>query len=230
MKKLVVLLVAVVAVASCTFILNKKTVRGNGVMVSQSYEVAEFNSIAVNGAVDVVYSQGPQSVVLTADENIIGYFRIESTDGVLKISHADSVNVYSDNDFVVRVCSADLSGVKINGSGDCDIVGGLTTEADFSFILNGSGELEADAIVCNNMTTKISGSGDVDVDAVTAKSVSATISGSGDIELGCRKVGELIVKINGSGDVKLYGEAGSLTSKINGSGELDTKGLILKGI
>ncbi|MCR5518987.1 MAG: DUF2807 domain-containing protein [Bacteroidales bacterium] len=230
MKKLVILLLAVAAIASCTVVLGKKTIRGNGVMVSQSYEVAGFNSITVNGAVDVIYSQGPQSVVLTADENIIGYYEIESVGGVLRIDYADSVNLCSEKDIVIRVSSEDLSAVKINGAGDCEIVGGLSTGGDFNFILNGSGDLEADAISCNSLTTRISGSGDVDVDAATAKTVSATISGSGDIEIGCKKVGDLIVKINGSGDVKLYGEAGTLTSRINGSGGLDTKGLILKGI
>ena len=70
---------------SCTLILNQEVIRGNGKMAEQSYDIYGFDGIVVNGAMDVVYSQGPENVVLHAEENLLEYYDVEVIDGSLVV-------------------------------------------------------------------------------------------------------------------------------------------------
>ena len=227
MRKALSIILAVTVAVSCSFTIKSKIVRGNGVEATRTYDLPAFSEIFVAGSMDVFYTQGPQSIVLTADENLLDYYTVESEDNVLKISTKSGYSVSSKAKTFVTVSSEDLTKVKLAGSGECDIVGTLNTTGDFSFSIAGSGDLDADAIVCKAFSAKINGSGDVEVDALTAESANLLINGSGDIKIKCKDAGDITAKINGSGDIALSGKARSLTQKVNGAGDISTKGLQL---
>ena len=225
--KSLLLAVLPLAITACSFSFNGEVVVGNGVEVTKTIDVQPVTAIVVAGSMDVVYMQGPQSVVLTADENLAELYTVEEIDGVLHISMKSGYSVFPKVKTFVAVSSETLSKIKVSGSGDCDIKGTLRTDGDFVFSVSGSGDLEADAIVCNSFDGHINGSGDIEVDALTADSVNLTINGSGDIKLGCKDAGDINARINGSGDIVLSGKARSLNSKVNGAGDISTGGLQL---
>lgn len=218
-----------VAACSCCFNYPMKVVRGNGVSVTSEVEVPAFSAINLVGSGDILYTQGPQAVSITTDENLLEYFIIEVEDGELIVRNEKGVSISPKTKTVVTVSSPDLNGVKIIGSGDCKVVDGLQTEGDFSFTVTGSGDLEAGSIVCKSFTSKVSGSGDVKVDALTCDTTSLAVVGSGDIEIGCKDAGDISVRISGSGDVTLSGRARTLEQKISGSGDVHSKALALTG-
>ena len=224
MKKILFLSVALLAVLACNFVVAApgKHIKGNGVKVEKTYDLDSFNAVKVNGSTDVVFSQGPQKVVLAADENLIDIFEIEVNDGILNVGVKRGYGYSSKGKTVVTVSSPELNSVKINGSGDFKINDVLRTGGDFSVAMNGSGDFEADAIECRNLLSHINGSGDIEVNALTASSADVKINGSGDVKLVCREVGEATAKVNGSGDVDLYGNVASVASKVNGSGKVST--------
>jgi len=215
------------AVTSCVININSKIVRGNGVSATKSYDVTDFQVISIHGSLDVVYSQVPgagPSVVLTTDENLMEYYVVSVNGGVLDISQARGVSVSPVTEARVVVSSSGLNGVRISGSGDCDIRGALNTDS-FFFKISGSGNMEADNIVCNTFEARISGSGDIEVDALSARTTDLSISGSGDIEANCVNAGDVMARISGSGDITLRGRAERLSSKVSGSGDVDTREL-----
>ena len=227
MKKILFLSVALLAVLACNFVVAApgKHIKGNGVKVENTYDLDSFNAVKVNGSTDVVFSQGPQKIVLAADENLIDIFEIEVKDGILNVGVKRGYGYSSKGKTVVTVSSPELNSVKINGSGDFKIEDILLSAGDFSVAVNGSGDFKADAIECRNLLSHINGSGDIEVNALTASSADVKINGSGDVKLTCKNVGDIYVKINGSGDVELFGSARSISSKVNGSGNVNTRGL-----
>ena len=208
MKKALSIILAVALAVSCSFTINSKLVRGNGVEATRSYDLPAFTAIHVAGSMDVFYTQGPQGIILTTDENLLDLYTIESLDNTLKISTKSGYSINPKTKSYVTVSSEDLNAVKIAGSGECDIKGTLDTKGDFNFSVSGSGDLDADAIVCNAFTAKV--------------------NGSGDIEIGLKDAGSIQARINGSGDISLSGSARSLDSHVNGSGGIHTSRLQLR--
>ena len=236
-------------VYGCIFTAPMKVVRGNGVSVTTAIEVPEFSAIHVVGSADVFYTQGPQSVSLTADENLIEYYIVEVEEGKLVVRTEKGISLLPKAKSFITVSCPDLSGVTITGSGDCTVKEGLKAEGGFDFTVSGSGDLYADSIECKEFTSKVAGSGDVKVDAISCEASSMTIigsgdiavgsisnsdmeiriSGSGDVAIGCQDAGDINVRISGSGDVKLWGKARTLQYKVSGSGSVDSKRLALSG-
>lgn len=223
MKKILFLSVALLAVLACNFVVAApgKHIKGNGVKVEKSFDTAPFDAVRLNGSFDVVFSQGPQKIVLAADENLIDIFEIEVKDGILNVGVKRGYGYSSKGKTVVTVSSPELNSVKVNGSGDFKVRKVLDSDA-LSLSINGSGDIEADKVECKNLSCNINGSGDIEVNALTASSADVKINGSGDVKLVCREVGEVIAKVNGSGDVDLYGNVASVASKVNGSGKVST--------
>ena len=223
MKKILFLSVALLAVLACNFVVAApgKHIKGNGVKVEKSFDTAPFDAVRLNGSFDVVFTQGPQKVVLSADENLIDVFKVEVRDGSLYLGVERGTGFSTRNKVVFTVSSPELNAVKVNGSGDFKVRKVLDSD-NLSLSINGSGDFEADAIECRNLLSHINGSGDIEVNALTASSADVKINGSGDVKLVCREVGEATAKVNGSGDVDLYGNVASVASKVNGSGKVKT--------
>ena len=221
MKK--ILLFALLAILACGFIMVSpgKHVKGNGVKVEKSFDTAPFDAVRLNGSFDVVFTQGPQKVVLSADENLIDVFKVEVRDGSLYLGVERGTGFSTRNKVVFTVSSPELNAVKVNGSGDFKVRKVLDSDA-LSLSINGSGDIEADKVECKNLTCNINGSGDIEVEALTAASADVKINGSGDVTLVCREVREVTATVNGSGDVDLYGNIVSVSSNVRGSGEVKT--------
>ena len=223
MKKILFLSVALLAVLACNFVVAApgKHIKGNGVKVEKSYDLDSFNAVKVNGSTDVVFSQGPQKVVLSADENLIDVFKVEVRDGSLYLGVERGTGFSTRNKVVFTVSSPELNAVKVNGSGDFKVRNVLDSD-NLSLSINGSGDIEADKVECKNLSCNINGSGDIEVDALSAASADVKINGSGDVTLVCREVHEVTATVNGSGDVDLYGNIVSVSSNVRGSGKVNT--------
>ena len=226
MKKFLLLSLTTVALIACNFVVAApgKHVKGNGILSEKSFDLAPFDAVRLNGSFDVVFTQGPQKVVLSADENLIDVFKVEVRDGSLYLGVERGTGFSTRNEVVFTVSSPELNAVKVNGSGDFKVRKVLDSD-NLSLSINGSGDIEADKVECKNLTCNINGSGDIEVDALSAASADVKINGSGDVNLTCKNVGDIYVKINGSGDVELFGSARSISSKVNGSGNVNTRGL-----
>lgn len=228
MKKFLLLSFTALALLACRFTVAApgKHVKGNGVLCEKVFDLTPFDAVKINGSFDVIFTQGPQKVVLAADENLLDIFEVEVKDGSLSLGVKRGTGFSTNNKMVFTVSSPELNAAKVNGSGDFKVAGGLHT-GDLSLSINGSGDIEAGEVECGNLICHINGSGDIDVDALTAAASDVKINGSGDVKLTCKSVGDISVRINGSGDVELKGNARSLGSKINGSGNVDARSLTL---
>lgn len=250
MKRLF-LLASFAALTACQFQNLVSNVVGNGVPVETVIETDEFVSISSLCSLDIVYAQadGEQSVTLTCDENLVGYYQIKVEEGTLEVTTKPGTSISPKVTSFLTVTSPKFSGISVSGSGNCRITSPLSSRSDVSLLVSGSGSIRAEGQVeCRNFTSTVTGSGDVVVSGVwsdiarlklngsgsltvnelTAAVVTARVSGSGVANFACKDAGDIDLDMSGSGSVTLTGNAYSLSSRTSGSGQVYTKDLSLR--
>jgi len=233
-KQLSVLLVFVLALSACGFALPG-TVTGSGKMVTQTFNVRDFDQIRLGTSGVMYIEQGDDfSLTVEADDNILPILKVEVEQGVLTIRTSPEVSALQFETIIYRLTlpalrAIDLSGsadirvedftadslnININGSGDVTFV---NLEADaLSVRISGSGWMDM-AGETQALTVTVSGSGDLLAERLKASDVEVAVNGSGDATVWA--VDRLDVSISGSGNVKYRGSP-KLTEKISGGGDL----------
>lgn len=173
-----------------------KGIKGEGRQVTKTLNLSSFDALGLAINADVYLKQGPQSVKIEAQQNIIDNIRMDVDDDYWKIKFKENVSKHEP--ITIWVSIPDLTAASVSGSGD--IIG----KSDFSGL--------------DRLKVAVSGSGEIHLNS-SSKSLSAAISGSGDIKLG-GETSDLDIRISGSGDIM----AGDLKSnacsvKIAGSGD-----------
>ena len=248
MKNLLVVALSALVVSSCSFF-GLSIVRGNGVPVETVIDVEEFSSVSLPSMVDVDYtlSSGERSLVFTCDENLLEYYNIRVEDGVLVAGVEPGVMLSTRVKTVLVVKAPVLEGVKVSGSGDCEVHGAVAADggffakssgsgdvsvsgpvscAEFSAVTTGSGDVSVGSVSCGSSAlVRSSGSGDIEVDGLVASSAEIRTSGSGDIEVDGLTAETITAHSSGSGDIDLEcRDAGVIDASTTGSGDIYVSG------
>jgi hypothetical protein len=129
------LIVLLALIASPSLLFAQK---GNGNVVTQERQLPAFNSIETGSAINVFLSQGStQSVKVEIDENLLGRFETEVSNGVLSISADGINNATKMNAYVTAVT---LKRIEADGAA---IITGQTPLASDNFTYEGTGATKA---------------------------------------------------------------------------------------
>lgn len=187
-------------------------VTGSGVVVEERRDIRAFDTLAIDGPVNVVIRQGAPALTIRAEDNIIDLVETKRRNGELTFSTSGSFRTRKGITAFLTVPS--LEKVRINASGDVRF-DGWDAEA-IALEIGGSGDIELGGSV-RTVRALIGGSGDIDLAPARMRYVDADIEGSGTIHMG--SVARLDATINGSGTIKA-GNVGELDALLNGSGEI----------
>ena len=221
------------AFSNCAANAFAKTVKGNGVIETRSFDVRGFDRIRFALPTAMTVSQDSKyAFELTADANVFDYIDVRVEDGVLTVDVTNGARIKSMKGKAV-VFLPEIKEIEAAGSGDIVLSECKIPAAVSRFNVSGSGSISAD-IEAESVLAKISGSGDIllrgkaenlkcsvsgsgriqafDLPAVN---VDCTIAGSGSIEVNAQKM--LAAKIAGSGSV-LYRNTPEVRMNISGSG------------
>ena len=189
--------------------LSKNAIKGEGAVISKSFDLKDFNAIRVNGQADVVFRQSDTyEVTLRTQENIFDYvdFRVEGSTLILELKDRQTAAA---EEYDVTVMAPSLKKLEVNGSGDVKIPAGLKSDDDFTVEVNGAGDLDFTMINCNALIIRANGASDVDANGLDVQKVD--------------------IQVNGAGDVELSGKAGSADLNVNGAGDIDATRLTVAG-
>lgn len=229
-------------ILTASFCLQHECITGSKNYLTKKVEVGHFNEIKLMGSADVTYHQGPQNYIeIYGSDNIIPLLETYVDGNALIIKYKKNVTIRNGK-LEVKVFSAELNKLTINGSGDVCFANGLKTSKDISLCINGSGDIKGKGFKCKKMAISINGSGDVALQQIESKECIASIAGSGDINLS-GKASNAEYKIAGSGDIeavnlksdnvsaKTVGSGSircyagkSLTARVTGSGDISYRG------
>lgn len=219
MRKIVYLAAVALLCASC-FQVNpnfspvstngKNAVKGEGKVVSKSFDLKDFDAIRINGqASDAVFTQSSEyEVTLRTHENLFDImdYHVEGT--TLVIETKDKKNFRAE-EFELFIKAPMLKRLEVNGATDFDIPAGLVSEGDLKVEINGAGDMAFKRIRCASLRIEINGAADLEVEDIDVQKVD--------------------VDVNGAGDVTLSGKAGTASFEVNGAGDIDARNLSVAG-
>ena len=214
MKNILYIAATVLLCSSCFHVNTnwsggKNAIKGEGSVISKSYDFKDFDRIVINGHADVTFTQSPEyEVTLRAQENVFDFvdYRVEGSTLILEMKDKRTVR---STEFDVTIQAPALNSLVVNGAADFDINGGLVCDGNLEIEVNGAGDLSFNAIRCGDLTIEA--------------------NGASDIELSDIDVRKLDVEVNGAGDVDIDGKAESANLEVNGAGDIDARGLKVSG-
>jgi len=206
----------VLAFHSCAF----NSVRGNGTLVENEVSISDYTEIDFSGGSELVYEQkaGAPYLRIEVDENIYPLLNIKNDGSVLSFRSKENI---SPTKYKIYTNSSTLTRLSISGSMKAHLVGKLET-SNLNISVSGSGNITADSLICNTLSTRVSGSGDV---TATGKvtNVDSRISGSGKVTATELIADTVKCSVSGSGDFLVYADK-YLDVSISGSGSVKYKG------
>jgi len=215
-----------------------KGIKGEGPVVTKSFDLPTIHSVCLGFSGDVYIKQGrSQSISIEAQQNIMDNITMDVRGGKWKINfdenvkQCENVKVYITMTDLEELCLtgsgmikgenhfANLDDVELGVSGSGDII--LSMDSDrVDLGISGSGGIDLSG-TANALDVGVSGSGDVEAfDFITAD-CEVSISGSGDIEVNATQ--SLVVSVSGSGDVEYKGNPASVKSSSSGSGDINSR-------
>jgi hypothetical protein len=173
---MIVAIALTLSLSSCITI-KLDSLKGSGNVITQAFEVGEFERIDFNGIGRIEITQGDTtSLEVEAEENIVNALRIETTGNKLYMGiKRGYINIIPTRDIVFRLTVEDLDMIELSGAG---------------------------AVVCDSFETEklsidSSGMGSVDMD-ITSEDLEVSISGAGKVSM-AGKVDTQKISISGVG-------------------------------
>src|SRR5262245_28735234 len=153
------------------------TLRGSGVAASETRSLPPFDALDLAGSNRIVVTIGAvRSVVVHADENLLGRVTTDVREGTLVVDNRGSFTTTSP--MSVEVVVPSLRSMTLSGSGALHVTG---VDADsVSVNLAGSGLISVTGQV-DRLAARLGGSGDCRLETLSARDATAALTGSGRI-------------------------------------------------
>lgn len=217
---------AVILLSGAAFYqVNAQTHSAKSIARGESMNFKDYTEIHLNGSVDVIYTQSNEySFEIVSDHSSSNIVKASVSNGVLSVGLNSSIISKLKNslyDVKVYISSPKLNAVRVNGSGEFQVRGGLVCDKDFNLELKGSGDFDCHRLEADNLFVTLLGSGDIDVKGIVAKTAKVKLNGSGDVDLS-GQVNFSDYDLIGSGDIsaeKLY--AKKVSAVVRGSGDIE---------
>ena len=179
MKKVLLLMISVLALTSCS-IGQMNMVDPSDNIVTKEYKLKPFEEVQMKGVgyVELIQSEEKSGLVeLTAPDNYVEFYKFESDGKRLNISYAKKlVNIHTQG-VKIRVYTCDL--IKLENSGAASInMDSLDTDV-IEIYNSGVGSIDASKLKALNVKARVSGVGSIDCYA--SESINGSVSGVGSL-------------------------------------------------
>ena len=197
MKQILYMAATVLLCSSCFHVNTnwtgggKNAIKGEGPVITKSFDLKDFDRIVINGQADATFTQSDTyEVTLRAQENVFDYvdYRVEGT-------------TLADFDIPAGLKSDDDLQIEVNGAGDLTFnavrCNNLTIQA------NGAADVDLTDINVQKLKVDVNGAGDVIVEG-NAADADLSVNGAGDIDATRLKViGKVSKHVAGLAKIKL---------------------------
>jgi hypothetical protein len=210
----VALVVAGVAVALLTQYdtTKKRPIEGSGTALTEYRSLPGFTGVTVLGTNSVVIHVGsPQTLAVTADDNLVSSVKTTVESGRLVIDEPASFTTQTP--MSVEITVPTLTGVV--DAGDGQITADGVRSPTLTVELSGAGNFVGQGSV-KRLTTTLSGTGNIDLSRLSSWDVYATLGGSGRIVVNV--VHALHARVPGTGTINYVGNPAVVDQQVSGTG------------
>lgn len=223
MKKILLLsiIVCTAQISSAQWFGNK-SVKGNGEVITQSFNTGDYDEVSVAGSMDVTLVSGTEGkITVEAESNIMEHLRIEVSGSKLIIGTKNNTNINPKRAIKVTVPVEKIDYASVSGSGE--IMSDMTLKSrNMRLKVSGSGDINLN-IEAENLKASVTGSGDMVITG-RAENLDASVTGSGDLKTTGLKANNVEASVTGSGDVAVFINGGDFKARVTGSGDIRYKG------
>ncbi len=212
---LFLMLFILAAFAGCSY-QDTRMVKGDGNVVSSEHSVPYFNSIDIQGAFNVMLSQGSELMVsLETDENLQDYVEIEVTENKLHI-FSERNRILNPTRIDLYITYPELRKLSIGGA--CKIASIGTIESDhLEFDLSGAADMNLD-IIAESLRTIVSGAGNIHLSGRTT-SHTVELSGASNLRAQNLITETTRISLSGAGTADVYASK-FLDANLSGIGKI----------
>ncbi|MGI9616512.1 MAG: GIN domain-containing protein [Acidimicrobiales bacterium] len=161
-----------------------------------------FNQLELNHGfeVDVVVAEGPTSIEVTVDDNLVDYLDVEVRGDVLQVGFQQRVSYDFDVQPTATISMPSLERIDLGGAVTANVAG-VEAEEAIDVDASGASDLSLNARV-DSLTIDASGASNVDVDG-RAEDVQIDASGASNVDLGSLDASGATVDLSGASFLRL---------------------------
>lgn len=218
---------------SCSMFCEK----GNGEIITENRELAEFDEIEIAGQATVFIEQGVKpSVKIKIDSNLVQFIKTNVSGMKLEIEEGKCIEELTE--FEVHIVTANLSRLEVGGSvklkgentikaekmliktkGAAEVSLSLDVD-DLETITKGSGEVKLLGRAMQ-FEVELEGAGSLDAFRMLAKEVDASVTGAGTCKINVSE--KFDGDVSGSGKLYYKGNPKKVKTDVSGSGTIQAK-------
>lgn len=197
--------------------------KGNGVIITQTFELDNFDKVNLIRHADVYITQGsPQSVTIEGEENLMDNIKTEVVNGQWTFEFKKTVTEYKR--MTIHLTLPAIHGIMATeGSGSNIYTQQPITTDTLIVSMRGDGEINAEIAVSSVLTVSSVGSGSVSLAGTTDRYV-ASNSGAGAINSYNLIADHGSIETSGLGDAQVH-FMGPWSATVAGSGSIRYKGM-----
>ncbi len=196
------------------------SVRGSGTVVSQTRDVADFNTIEINYPVELNVQQGAStSLAVEAEDNLLPQLttRVSGTTLYIENSQPDWIKrVNPTRPVRIALTIKTLQRVDFPSAGTLRVGNFQTDHLEIS--ISGAGTVNLPGLTAQSLTVNLSGAGSITA-AGSANTLNLDISGVGSFHAGDLASQTADINISGAGSATVWVK-NSLTASISGTGSV----------
>jgi hypothetical protein len=211
------ILLSALLLSACSVSLgSRETVKGSGVLATETRSVSGFDALDLVGSADITVSFGDsESLTIEAEDNILPLVRTRVRGNTLVIDFKPNTTVEVTKPIRITLTMKTLTEASIPGSGNITVNSLAGDKVKFD--LPGSGNITAGGEV-NSVNIIFKGSGNILCGELQAKSATVDLTGSGNVTVYASE--SVDITLDGSGNVTYLGNPANVKTSTPGSGEV----------
>ena len=213
MKNLrIALLPGLVLLAGC----HVGGIMGNGHVITDTRPVTDFSEIEADGGFQIEWRNGPPSLAITTDENLLQYITTGNEDHRLRL-HSRG-NMWSSHGVKVAISSPNRAGAKLTGA--AKLTANQLSGRSFAVESTGAAKVYLDGTV-DDLITDMTGASKLEADKLQTKTAEISSTGASKAEVAVSE--SLNVSITGAGKVVYSGNPPTVEKHVSGAGSVRHK-------
>lgn len=191
-------------------------IRGNGNITTDQRTVGAFSELEAGGGFEIEWRNGPPSLSITTDENLLPYIESQVSDNRLRLHSRD--HIWSTHGVKIVVSSPTRNGAKLTGA--VKLTATQIAGPKFYFRSTGASEVRLDGTV-DELLADMTGASELSAKNLQCKIAEISTTGAAEAKIAVTET--LKVSITGAGEVSYYGNPPNIEKHITGAGSIKHK-------
>ena len=191
-------------------------IRGNGRIKTDERPVSPFSDVDARGGFTIEWQNGPPSLRITTDENLLRYIKSNVSDNTLHLRTSEQIR--PSHGVQVVISSPTRAGARITGA--VKLSAKQLSGPRFAVESRGASRVSLDGKI-DELLADMTGASELTASALQTKTAEISTTGAADAEIAVAD--KLKVAITGAGKVRYSGNPPTIEKHITGAGSIRHK-------